>query len=65
MDVEFDTFGDFAICAASHTPVYAGAPRVQCPFDAAPCHPRFKGVVCPVCEVCALGAPGSGWRLVV
>ncbi|KAK4988789.1 hypothetical protein LTR66_007227 [Elasticomyces elasticus] len=65
IEIEFDTFGDFEICGASHTPIYAGEQSTTCPFDGTKYHMKFKGTVCKVCDVCAIGAPSSGLRLTV
>ncbi|KAK3724469.1 hypothetical protein LTR37_001093 [Vermiconidia calcicola] len=65
IDVEFDTFGEFDICGASYTPIYAGEASFACPFDGTKYHTKYKGTVCRVCEVCAIGAPSSGLRLIV
>lgn len=63
IDIEFDQFAEFDVCASSHTPIYGGSPSVACPFDGAKYHSEFKGQVCRVCEVCEIGAPASGIRL--
>ncbi|KAL2045671.1 hypothetical protein N7G274_002101 [Stereocaulon virgatum] len=63
IDIEFDQFAEFDVCASSHTPIYSGSPSVACPFDGAKYHSQFKGQVCKVCEVCEIGAPASGIRL--
>ena len=63
IDIEFDQFAEFDVCASSHTPIYGGSPSVACPFDGAKYHSEFKGKVCKVCEVCEIGAPASGIRL--
>lgn len=65
IDVEFDTFGEFDICGASYTPIYAGEASQACPFDGIKYHTKYRGTVCRVCEVCAIGAPSSGLRLTV
>jgi coatomer protein complex subunit alpha (xenin) len=65
IDIEFDTFGEFDICGASYTPIYAGEASFSCAFDGTKYHTKYKGTVCPVCEVCAIGAPSSGLRLTV
>jgi len=65
IEIEFDTFGEFAICAASHTPIYAGEPSAQSSFSAAKYHARYKGTVCKIDQVTAVGAPSSGLRLTV
>lgn len=63
IDIEFDQFAEFDVCASSHTPIYSGSPSVACPFDGAKYHSQFKGQVCKVCKVCEIGAPASGIRL--
>ncbi|KAK3052656.1 hypothetical protein LTR09_006137 [Extremus antarcticus] len=65
LDIEFDTFGEFDICGASYTPIYAGETSFACPFDGIKYQTRYKGTVCRVCEVCAIGAPSSGLRLTI
>jgi len=66
IDVEFDTFAEFAICGASHTPIYPGGePAVSCPFDGTQYLAKYRGTVCKVCEVCTVGGGGSGYRVVV
>lgn len=65
IDIEFDQFAEFDVCAASYTPIYSGSPSVTCPFDGAKYHQQYKGTVCTVCEVCEVGGIGSGIRLFV
>jgi coatomer protein complex subunit alpha (xenin) len=64
IEIDFDQFADFEICAASFTPIYGGSPSVACPYDGAKYHGRYKGTVCKICDVCQIGAPASGLRLV-
>lgn len=63
-EIDFDQFADFEICAASFTPIYGGSPSVACPYDGSKYHAKYKGTVCKICEVCQIGAPASGLRLV-
>jgi coatomer subunit alpha len=63
LDIEFDPFAEFDICAASYTPIYGGSPSIACPFDGAKYHEQYKGQVCRICEVCEIGAAASGLRL--
>jgi len=64
LEIDFDPFADFEVCAASFTPIYGGSPSVACPYDGSKYHGKYKGTVCKVCEVCQIGAPASGLRLV-
>ncbi|KAM7196326.1 coatomer WD associated region domain containing protein [Rhypophila sp. PSN 637] len=63
VEIEFDQFAEFDICAASHTPIYAGAKYEECAFDGSKYLPKYKGTVCAVCEVCEVGKHGSGLKL--
>ncbi|KAK7937741.1 coatomer WD associated region-domain-containing protein [Apiospora aurea] len=63
VEIEFDQFAEFDICAASHTPIYSGSTYEECSFDGAKYHSKYKGTVCVVCEVCEVGKHGSGLRL--
>ncbi|KAI9787681.1 MAG: hypothetical protein M1839_000212 [Geoglossum umbratile] len=63
IDIEFDQFAEFDICAASYTPIYRGSRVETCPYTGATYHAKYKGTVCTVCEVTQIGAPASGFRL--
>ncbi|KAF2402363.1 Coatomer, alpha subunit [Trichodelitschia bisporula] len=65
LDIEFDQFAEFDVCAASFTPIYNGSPSVACPYDGSKYHSKYKGTLCKVCEVCQVGAPASGLRLFI
>ena len=65
LEVEFDAFSEFDVCAASYTPIYAGEASAACPFDGVKYQARYKGTVCTVCGVCEVGKASSGLRLVV
>ena len=47
IDIEFDPFAEFDVCAASYTPIYNGSPSIACPFDGAKYHPQYKKAVLP------------------
>ncbi|KAI0127832.1 coatomer WD associated region-domain-containing protein [Xylariales sp. AK1849] len=63
VEIEYDQFAEFEICAASHTPIYSGSPYEECAFDGSKYHSKYKGTVCAVCEVCEVGKHGSGLKL--
>ncbi|KAK0713775.1 coatomer WD associated region-domain-containing protein [Lasiosphaeria miniovina] len=63
VEIEFDQFAEFEICAASHTPIYSGTAFEECAFDGSKYHTKFKGTVCAVCGVCEVGKHGSGLKL--
>ncbi|KAK4203189.1 coatomer WD associated region-domain-containing protein [Triangularia verruculosa] len=63
VEIEFDQFAEFEICAASYTPIYSGTSYEECAFDGSKYHSKYKGTVCKVCEVCEVGKHGSGLKL--
>ncbi|WYZ43068.1 hypothetical protein EsH8_VI_000767 [Colletotrichum jinshuiense] len=63
IEIEFDQFAEFEICAASHSPIYSGTSYEECAFDGSKYHSKYKGTVCKVCEVCEIGKHGSGLKL--
>ncbi|EOO01556.1 putative coatomer subunit protein [Phaeoacremonium minimum UCRPA7] len=63
VEIEFDQFAEFEVCAASHTPIYSGTSFEECAFDGSKYHSKYKGAVCTVCEVCEIGKHGSGLKL--
>ena len=63
IDIEYDQFADFDVCATSYTPIYTGVESVSCPYDGSKYHVQYKGQVCKICEVCEVGAAASGLRL--
>ncbi|KAL4921809.1 coatomer WD associated region-domain-containing protein [Aspergillus aurantiobrunneus] len=65
IEIEFDQFAEFDICAASYTPIYGGSPSVSDPFTGAKYHEQYKGSVDRISEVTEIGAPASGLRLFV
>lgn len=65
IEIDFDQFAEFEVCAASHTPIYSNETSVACPYDGVKYHSKYKGSVCTVCEVCQIGAPASGLRLTI
>ncbi|KAI1007718.1 putative coatomer subunit alpha [Podosphaera aphanis] len=63
VEVEYDQFAEFDICAASFTPIYSGSAYEVCAFDESRYHASYKGTVCTVCGVCEVGKNGSGLKL--
>ncbi|KPM37452.1 putative coatomer subunit alpha [Neonectria ditissima] len=63
VEIEFDQFAEFDVCAASHSPIYSGTAYEECAFDGSKYHAKYKGTVCRVCEVCEIGKHGSGLKL--
>ncbi|KAL1990129.1 hypothetical protein VTN49DRAFT_5968 [Thermomyces lanuginosus] len=65
IEIEFDQFAEFDICAASYTPIYSGSASVSDPFTGAKYHEQYKGTVDRIAQVTEIGAPASGLRLFV
>lgn len=63
IELDFDQFAEFDVCAASYTPIYGGSPSAACPYDGSKFQAKYKGTVCKICEVAQIGAPASGLRL--
>ncbi|KAL7619948.1 hypothetical protein AAE478_010495 [Parahypoxylon ruwenzoriense] len=63
VEIEYDQFAEFEVCAASHTPIYSGTAYEECAFDGSKYHTKYKGTVCTVCGVCEIGKHGSGLKL--
>ncbi|KXJ89340.1 coatomer WD associated region-domain-containing protein [Microdochium bolleyi] len=65
IEIEYDQFAEFEVCAASYTPIYSGDAHEKCAFDGSKYHSKYKGTICAVCEVCEIGKHGSGLKLFV
>ncbi|KAG8895323.1 hypothetical protein FRB99_000633, partial [Tulasnella sp. 403] len=60
VEISYDEFTDFEVCAASYTPIYKGSPLVKDPFTGACFLPDYLGKLCPLTEVTEIGAHASG-----
>lgn len=63
IEIDFDPYADFDICAGSFTPIYKGNPVVTEELVGAKYKPEFKGSTCFITEVTTVGAPASGLRI--
>ncbi|KAI5284305.1 hypothetical protein KEM55_001128 [Ascosphaera atra] len=63
IEIEYDLFADFELCAGSHTPIYPNQPSVSDPFTGAKYHEQYRGTVDTIAQVTEVGAAGSGLRL--
>ncbi|OBZ67767.1 Coatomer subunit alpha [Grifola frondosa] len=48
VEISYDEFTDFEICAASFTPIYKGSPSTRCPYTDAAFLPEYKGKLDPL-----------------
>ncbi|KAJ2782487.1 hypothetical protein H4R18_002239 [Coemansia javaensis] len=62
LPINYDARSPFAVCAASHTPIFRGEPAVSCPYCQAPYRPEYDAGLCRVCEIARIGASASGLR---
>ncbi|KDR80106.1 hypothetical protein GALMADRAFT_242343 [Galerina marginata CBS 339.88] len=60
VEISYDEFSPFEICAASFTPIYKGSPSVHCPYTDAAYLPQFKGTLDPLIQLTEIGAAASG-----
>lgn len=60
VEISYDEFTEFEICAASFTPIYKGSPAVRCPYTNAAYHPQYKGQLDPLMRLAEIGASASG-----
>lgn len=60
VEVEYDPFTEFEICAASFEPIYKGAPSVACPYTGARYKPEYKGKLDALVGLTEIGAVASG-----
>lgn len=60
VEVDYDQFTEFEICAATYTPIYKGSSSVRCPYTDAAYLPEFVGKLDALLQLTELGAPASG-----
>ena len=60
MEISYDEFTEFDICAATYTPIYKGSASVRCPYTDASFLPECKGKLDPLTEVTEIGMTASG-----
>lgn len=62
VEITYDQFSEFDICAASLTPIFKGSPSVQSAYTGAKYLPEYKNSICRVDEITQVGLPASGLR---
>ncbi|EIM89149.1 coatomer subunit alpha-2 [Stereum hirsutum FP-91666 SS1] len=60
VEIAYDEFTEFEICAASYTPIYKGQPAVRCPYTNAAYLVEYKGTLDPLVGLTEIGAGASG-----
>lgn len=64
IDLDYDQFTEFDVCAISLTPIYSGSEKAICPFCKARYQPQYKGKLCKICNVSAIGAASTGRKII-
>ncbi|PPR07467.1 hypothetical protein CVT26_013437 [Gymnopilus dilepis] len=60
VEISYDEFSPFEICAVTFTPIYKGSPSVHDPYTDAAYLPQFKGALDPLTQLTEIGASASG-----
>ncbi|KAG7819124.1 hypothetical protein KL928_002992 [Ogataea angusta] len=63
VEIDFDPYADFDVCAGTFTPIYKGSPSVTEALTGAKYHASEKGKICSITKVTLVGAPASGLRI--
>lgn len=63
VEIDFDPYADFDICASTYTPIYKGTPSAIDPLTGAKYHISEKGNVDKIALISKIGAPASGLRI--
>ncbi|EDK36476.2 hypothetical protein PGUG_00574 [Meyerozyma guilliermondii ATCC 6260] len=63
IEIDFDPYAEFDICCASFTPIYKGEPSVSEALVGAKYKEQYKGQLCSITKITAIGVPASGLRL--
>lgn len=64
IDLNYDQFTEFDICAVSYTPIYSGSEKAACPFCKAKYQPQYKGKLCKICRISSIGAASTGRKII-
>ncbi|KAI0090328.1 coatomer subunit alpha-2 [Irpex rosettiformis] len=60
VEISYDEFTEFEICAASYTPIYKGSHAERCPYTNAAYLPQYQGQLDPLMHLTEIGAASSG-----
>lgn len=63
VEVDFDPYAEFDICAATFSPIYKGSPSVSEALVGVKYKPEFQGKLCKITGITTIGAPASGLRI--
>ncbi|EMG49846.1 COP1 Coatomer subunit alpha [Candida maltosa Xu316] len=63
VEIDFDPHADFDVCCGSFTPIYRGDHSVTEALVGAKYKSEYKGKVCKITKITAIGVPASGLRI--
>lgn len=63
VEIDFDPYAKFEVCASTHTPIYKGSSNVLDPLTGARYHASEKGKIDKIALISKIGAPASGLRI--
>lgn len=64
VDINFDPYAEFDICAATYTPIFRGEPSVTEELVGAKYKPEYRGTLCKITGITQVGAQASGLRII-
>lgn len=63
VQLDYDEYNPFSICAYSFTPIYRGKPEVKSPFCGASYHAEHAGKICNIDQISQIGKNVQGLKL--
>ncbi|KAJ3122455.1 hypothetical protein HK098_002828, partial [Nowakowskiella sp. JEL0407] len=63
IELNYDQYNPFQLCGISLTPIYAGSPCSKCVYCGTSYKMEYVGKLCATCEISAVGAEGTGLKL--
>ncbi|GAV50250.1 hypothetical protein ZYGR_0U01060 [Zygosaccharomyces rouxii] len=65
VEIDFDPYAEFDICASSYTPIYKGSPSATDPLTGAKYHIAQEGSIDKIALISKIGARSSGLRILL
>ncbi|CCD22367.1 coatomer subunit alpha NDAI_0A02090 [Naumovozyma dairenensis CBS 421] len=63
IQLDFDPYAEFDVCASTYTPIYKDSPSVLDPLTGAKYHASEKNKIDKIAGISKIGAPASGLRI--
>lgn len=63
VEIDFDPYADFDLCASTYSPIYKGTANVLDPLTGARYHASEKGKIDTIALISKIGEPASGLRI--